>query len=135
MLIGDYSLLLRLCYNACCACCKPQSIDRETRTHRSNISTICGDSVIHEVIQRSLVDRLPRSKASMDQRTGRVEVFFLKVIIKYIEDNLCSICLVEYELDSDLVTLPCLHIFHCECTKQWIRILSFECPVCGTRSD
>ena len=59
------------------------------RTHRSNISTISGDSVIHEVIQESLVDRLPRSKATVDQCTGRGNYFFLKFIIKYIEDNLC----------------------------------------------
>ena len=87
------------------------------------------------VIQKSLVYRLPRSKASVDQCTGRGNYFFWKLIIKYIEDNSCSICMVKYELDSDLVTLPCLHIFHYECTKQWIRILPFECPVCRTRVD
>ena len=66
-----------------------QDRSHRDRTHRSNIATISGDSVIHEVIQESLVDRLPRSKATVDQCTGRGNYFFLKFIIKYIEDNLC----------------------------------------------
>ena len=60
------------CYNASCACCKPQSIVRNeinAMRQRSNISTISVDSIFHEVIQEGLVDRLPRSKASVDQCT------------------------------------------------------------------
>jgi len=70
------------CYNASCACCEPQPIVRNdnnaTRngTERSNISTISVDSIFHEVIQEGLVDRLPRSKASVDQCTKGSKYFY-----------------------------------------------------------
>ena len=67
-------------------------------------------------------------------KVSKFNLFLLKFIIKYIEDNSCSICMAEYELDSDLVTLPCLHIFHYECTKPWL-IRKNECPLCRTRVD
>ena len=40
----------------------------------------------------------------------------------------------EYDLDSDLVTLPCLHFFHYECSKEWLSRKN-ECLVCRTRVD
>ena len=67
------------CINASCACCKPQSnVRNEINATRqgSNISTISVDSIFHEVIQESLVDRLPRSKASVDQCTRGSKYFY-----------------------------------------------------------
>ena len=67
------------CFNASCTCCKPQSIVRNeinATRQRSNISTISADSIFHEVIQEDLVDRLPRSKASVDQCTKGSKYFY-----------------------------------------------------------
>ena len=67
------------CNNASCACCEPQSIVRNeinATRQRSNISTISADSIFHEVIQEGLVDRLPRSKASVDQCTKGSKYFY-----------------------------------------------------------
>ena len=67
------------CINASCACCKPQSnVRNEINATRqgSNISTISVDSIFHEVIQEGPVDRLSRSKASMDQCTKGSKYFY-----------------------------------------------------------
>ena len=101
-----------------------------TRNRTSNISTISANirqpprrppspsAPPSSEIQEDLFDRLPRSKALDYQCTG----------------NSCSICMDEYDLDSDLVTLPCLHFFHYECSKEWLSRKN-ECPVCRTPVD
>ena len=68
---------LKNCYNKCYnTCCEPQPIVRNdnnaTRngTERSNISTISDNYI------QSLVDRLPRSRASEDLCTGQSKYFF-----------------------------------------------------------
>ena len=41
----------------------------------------------------------------------------------------CMICLYEYKLGEKVCTLPCLHIFHIDCLKNWI-IRNRSCPIC-----
>ena len=48
-------------------------------SERSNISTISVDSIFHEVIQEDPVDRLPRSKASVDQCTKRSKYISIEI--------------------------------------------------------
>lgn len=46
------------------------------------------------------------------------------------DDNICSICLAEYEPKETLRTIPeCQHCFHSECIDEWLR-LNASCPVC-----
>ena len=46
------------------------------------------------------------------------------------EDNYkCVICLFEFKLRDKVCTLPCLHIFHIDCLKNWI-IRNRWCPIC-----
>ena len=41
----------------------------------------------------------------------------------------CLICLYEFKIGDKVSTLPCLHIFHIECLKNWI-IRNRSCPIC-----
>ena len=41
----------------------------------------------------------------------------------------CLICLYEFKIGDKVSTLPCLHIFHIDCIKNWI-IRSRSCPIC-----
>ena len=47
------------------------------------------------------------------------------------EDNedSCSVCLCEYEETETVMTLPCLHQFHPECIKGWLKSHT-TCPIC-----
>ncbi|EKX50245.1 hypothetical protein GUITHDRAFT_50560, partial [Guillardia theta CCMP2712] len=45
------------------------------------------------------------------------------------EKPTCSICLGEFAEGEELKSLPCVHVFHCACIDQWLR-LSSECPLC-----
>ncbi|XP_030512545.1 RING-H2 finger protein ATL52-like [Rhodamnia argentea] len=49
------------------------------------------------------------------------------------EDELCAICLSEFEEGEELRTLPeCLHSFHAPCIDMWLYSHT-SCPMC--RSD
>ena len=46
------------------------------------------------------------------------------------DDNYkCVICLFEFKIGDKVCTLPCLHIFHVDCLKNWI-IRNRWCPIC-----
>jgi hypothetical protein len=46
-------------------------------------------------------------------------------------ENLCSICLLEYNQENEITVLPCdaRHYFHSECITQWLDRHG-DCPIC-----
>jgi hypothetical protein len=49
-------------------------------------------------------------------------------------ENLCSICLIDFDFSSNLTivkTIHCNHCFHENCLKTWLRIKP-TCPNCNT---
>ncbi|GFP87381.1 E3 ubiquitin-protein ligase ring1-like [Phtheirospermum japonicum] len=41
----------------------------------------------------------------------------------------CSVCLEEVLRGCEGLVMPCLHVFHEDCIKEWLRT-SYYCPVC-----
>ena len=41
----------------------------------------------------------------------------------------CTICLAEFEKGELIKKLPCSHILHRDCFKQWFSV-DHRCPVC-----
>jgi len=41
--------------------------------------------------------------------------------------NTCAICLDGFEASDDAARLPCGHIFHSECLREWLRV-RLQCP-------
>lgn len=50
-------------------------------------------------------------------------------IINY-QDNSCNICLCNYNINENLVKLPCNHCFHKECIFNWLCKENVNCPIC-----
>ena len=46
-------------------------------------------------------------------------------------EETCRICLFEYEDADELCTLPCSHIFHKRCIREWLSGSSTACPLDG----
>ena len=44
-------------------------------------------------------------------------------------NNYCVICLYEFQIGEKISALPCLHIFHYDCIKNWLKN-ELSCPVC-----
>ncbi|KAJ3324270.1 hypothetical protein HDV06_000309 [Boothiomyces sp. JEL0866] len=45
------------------------------------------------------------------------------------EHKECPVCQDDYQIDEELVRLPCKHIFHPNCIINWLK-LNGTCPVC-----
>jgi hypothetical protein len=45
------------------------------------------------------------------------------------DEKSCSICLDEFVPESKLYTIPCKHLFHTDCLKDWVAE-NYKCPVC-----
>lgn len=51
------------------------------------------------------------------------------------ENNICAICLGDYEAKETLRTIPdCNHFFHASCLDEWLR-LKGTCPLCRNTPD
>lgn len=47
------------------------------------------------------------------------------------DEEMCSICLVEFEEEDSVNKLPkCGHLFHAECLERWLDRCQFTCPLC-----
>lgn len=44
-------------------------------------------------------------------------------------ESSCSVCKDEFELEQNLLNLPCKHIFHDECIMPWLKERN-SCPTC-----
>lgn len=42
----------------------------------------------------------------------------------------CSICLESFKEGDAVKTLPCHHVFHANCVKEWIVDIRGVCPLC-----
>ena len=79
-----------------------------------------------------------KNKLVWDQKT--VEYINKLPVAKYYEaktedDNstMCTICQDEYQDDTDVLCLPCTHLFHETCIKSWLG-KSTQCPNCRTKA-
>ncbi|KAI9233860.1 MAG: hypothetical protein BYD32DRAFT_464960 [Podila humilis] len=54
----------------------------------------------------------------------------LKLETKEYSEELCSICLGEYETDDRIRILSCGHEYHAECVDIWLTHKSTHCPLC-----
>ncbi|XVE89722.1 hypothetical protein DITRI_Ditri20bG0018500 [Diplodiscus trichospermus] len=51
-------------------------------------------------------------------------------------ENVCSICLGEFLVGSEISATPCSHVFHDRCIRSWLKKCRKKfCPNCVTNSD
>jgi hypothetical protein len=62
--------------------------------------------------------------------TREIIIDKLKTVkLNEIEEKDCPICLDEYNCQSQIILLPCLHSFHSSCIKKWLS-KNVTCPIC-----
>lgn len=64
-------------------------------------------------------------------RQGLPESLFTSLPEKKADNasDICPICINNFKLEEILKVLPCNHMFHKECIKQWFTS-NVKCPVC-----
>ena len=46
-----------------------------------------------------------------------------------LKEKECSICLGNFKVSEEIMSIPCFHMFHSYCIKQWL-IREKICPIC-----
>ncbi|CAN6571411.1 unnamed protein product [Malus baccata var. baccata] len=49
------------------------------------------------------------------------------------QEHECSVCLTEFEPESEINRLSCGHIFHQHCLEKWLNYWNITCPLCRTQ--
>ena len=50
------------------------------------------------------------------------------------EEDKCAVCLEDFEDGNKCMRLPCLHYFHADCIREWLRVKK-SCPSCQKPID
>ena len=50
-------------------------------------------------------------------------------LMKKINEEICLICLQNYNNQEKICYLPCTHFFHASCIKKWLEMKN-NCPLC-----
>jgi hypothetical protein len=45
-------------------------------------------------------------------------------------DHLCAICMADYGINDKVSRMPCNHIYHDICLRQWLSTRHANCPYC-----
>jgi DNA-directed RNA polymerase subunit RPC12/RpoP len=69
---------------------------------------------------KKCIESLERTKVSED---------FLDKARKTSMDHSCSVCKDEFQIEQEVVSLPCKHSFHEDCINPWLKERN-SCPTC-----
>ncbi|KAK5686985.1 hypothetical protein LTS10_001121 [Elasticomyces elasticus] len=68
----------------------------------------------------------PASKAAVAALPRTI----FETVVELEKDRLkCTVCVSNFEVAEEVVTLPCTHLFHIECLSSWM-VQGHECPNC-----
>ena len=93
----------------------------------NNIENIDGnDNINNSSIQRRII--LEKNK-DYETILKFLPIWEVRQNKRSINNNNCVICLSEFQIGERIAALPCLHVFHYDCIKNWL-INELSCPVC-----
>lgn len=121
-----------------------------TRVSRSNGTRQIGMSTAVNQLESSVLSEMFQGIVEIlnVEVTPRSELEDVKVVLTTDEFNSldkldiqkdeygnkeCNVCIESYKEGDKLTRLPCQHIFHEECIKNWLCNENVKCPIC--RSD
>jgi len=77
-----------------------------------------------------VVQIAPDSKFSEEEITHLREQLEANWEVTYLNDEMCSICHLEFENQNQVIVLrSCSHVYHSTCLIHWLK-LSCKCPMC-----
>ena len=77
-----------------------------------------------------LILRIKKTNGLEQQIIDNMEIYKMKNVEKLDNDKKkCTICLENYVDGDDSIALPCIHIFHADCIKTWVKDHN-TCPIC-----
>jgi DNA-directed RNA polymerase subunit RPC12/RpoP len=100
---------------------------RDRNTEESNMESIINMIMANDSnrygnppASKEIVSSLEKVKIDEDN---------LKILRKSSNCENCSVCKDDFEVDQEILNLPCKHCFHDECIKPWLKERN-SCPTC-----
>ena len=89
------------------------------------------NDILNRLRSMNIGDDFSFGKKGLDKNIlDNMEISKIKDIDKLdIDKKKCTICLENYVNGDDSIALPCIHIFHAECIKTWLKDNN-SCPIC-----
>jgi hypothetical protein len=82
------------------------------------------------IINNNNVDQQPMEDVKVVMNEEDFEKMPCKIIQTKDDKKECNICIEVYKNGDKVIELPCNHLFHKECIKQWLCKEKINCPVC-----
>ncbi|GKV41240.1 hypothetical protein SLEP1_g48805 [Rubroshorea leprosula] len=97
----------------------------------SSSSSLPSDSV--ETPSESLEFRLSPSDGYIEEFRNRTPTIRFDAVCNCKQDEHdCSVCLTQFEPESEVNCLSCGHLFHNVCLEKWLNYWNITCPLCRT---
>lgn len=77
----------------------------------------------------SRLDEMIKRKTVNETILGNLKCEMITESSQITAEDVCGICLENYEIGQTRKQLPCLHKFHGDCIDQWLSSQSTDCPL------
>ncbi|XP_050204415.1 probable E3 ubiquitin-protein ligase XERICO [Mercurialis annua] len=76
--------------------------------------------------------RFPQSETYINEFRSRTPTARFDSVsnCKQLEHHDCSVCLTQFEPESEINCLSCGHLFHKVCLEKWLDYWNVTCPLC-----
>ena len=98
-------------------------------TTDSDSNTIMTDTFENSIIRESMEAFEARSIPATRSAVEALEKFRFQQQSDSISVGECIICLEEFETGSELIRMPCSHVYHGHCILKWLHTNN-SCPLC-----
>ena len=98
-------------------------------TTNSDSDTIVTDAFENSIIRESMEAFEARSIPATKSSVEALEKFRFQQQSDSVSVGECIICLEEFETGSELIRMPCSHVYHGHCILKWLQT-NHTCPLC-----
>ena len=91
------------------------------------------ENIENNINQNNYIDIYENNNNIIDNNISDLleEIEITEDIINKARIEECPICLEDYSFNNKICYLPCFHVFHSKCIKNWLN-KSKNCPLCNT---
>ena len=95
----------------------------------NNVKTEIQNQYIYETLGFNFKNKDISSKMNLPKSVYHTYQYKNKNVL-----SICVICLGEFLIGEEVLTLPCFHFFHSKCINEWYKY-GKKCPICNTVVD
>lgn len=75
---------------------------------------------------------LTSSGSYIEEIRSRIPAIRFDSVCSLKTEHDCSVCLTQFEPESEVNHLTCGHVFHQDCLEKWLNYWNITCPLCRT---